>query len=131
MLAPSSSVAPQVLSHICLGRTKPNPNPWTLTRDVDVRDNAARSEYHPSILMHLALSDFIAGFVFTSAAATSEISREAQKKHLQRCEAKPWTPQDYFQIHLPNYNSFRPYPHLRPWLTVLATIRQKIIKDTV
>ncbi|TGO09275.1 hypothetical protein BTUL_0173g00230 [Botrytis tulipae] len=30
MLTPSSSAAPQVLSHIYLGRTKPNSNPWAL-----------------------------------------------------------------------------------------------------
>ncbi|TEY80323.1 hypothetical protein BOTCAL_0039g00200 [Botryotinia calthae] len=86
MLAPSSSAAPQVLSHICLGRTKPNSNPWTLLGSYF--SGYLLICYHPSILMHLALSDFIAWFVFTSAAATSETSREAQKHHLQR-DVKP------------------------------------------
>ncbi|CCD34938.1 predicted protein [Botrytis cinerea T4] len=74
MLAPSSSAAPQVLSHICLGRTKPNSNPWTLLGMYVCSDNR---------LMFGIMQ-----------------------------------------------NDWRSYPHLRPWLTVLAIIRQKIIKDT-
>lgn len=41
------------------------------------------------------------------------LTRSTKKTFTERSEAKPWS-----------------YPHLRPWLTVLAIIRQKIIKDT-